>query len=220
MKKLLCIVMMLIACGGGGGSVPEATVEPPPAPPAPIEDHSIVQCFGTSLTYGGDGLSGIALLLGNHERELGIWVRNRGLAGHNSRMLVGHLEEATSHRDGIVLIEAVMNDASIIEELHIPIEDSRVYVTAIVRAFMDTGARVYLMTTNPEIHEPSRHPDLEDYYQMVREVAAETGATLIDLRALWSRYSYGELHEMIPDHCHPTIEALEEVVWPKLKEII
>jgi lysophospholipase L1-like esterase len=202
---LSIILILFISCGGGGSSPTPETI-PPSATP--------VLCFGTSLTSGDT--SGIAWILEDHAEELGIRVISRGFGGHSSYLLLEHLEEAVSVRAPIVLIEAVMNDALIIDARYTPVEQSRVYVTEIVQAFQDTGAKVFLMTTNPDLDEPTMRPDLEDYYQMVREVAADTGAELIDLYPLWTRYSYGELHEMIPDHVHPSMEALDTIAFPEI----
>jgi len=204
------LLLLFLSCGGGG---------PTESPAPPSDTATMVTMFGTSLT-AGENATGMAYVLGRHEKEFNIWIRNRGWGGHSSAMLLDHLQDAVDIKAPIVFIEAVMNDASESAELHVELEDTRLYLTEMVRAFQAYGAEVYLMTTNPEMHDPTRHPNLVAYYQITREVAWDTGAHLLDLYPLWLRYSTGELHEMIPDHVHPTNAALETVVVPELQRIL
>lgn len=209
---LFTTFLFVVSCGGSGSSAPS---------PSSGFARSVVM-FGTSLTAGEGGV-GMGYVLGKHEAELNIRVINQGYGGHSSKMLLDHLQTARDFRGQVVIIEAVMNDATSVEirpDLHVELEDTRLFLTEIVRAFQADGAEVYLLTTNPEIHDPTRHPGLEDYYQVTREVAAATGAALVDLYPLWLRYSSGELHELIPDHCHPTNEALETVFYPEIKRVL
>jgi lysophospholipase L1-like esterase len=231
MKKLFCIVLMLIACGGGGNTAPAITPniplpipEPPPIidPVDPAEIRTIVM-LGTSLTSGSEpvpleGRNGMGTLMELHDKEMNTLTWNFGVGGHSSRDLIEHLAVIDYYGvvPDIVTIETGMNDSY----RRIPYDEVKANLKIIIDFFKAKDAKIYLMTTNPSLLGEEIHPNLEVYYALYHDIAAENGVKLIDFYVMWLTYTPGELDEMIPDGCHPSMAALEIVVWPVLAKML
>lgn len=193
------------------------------------EAQSLV-VFGTSLSYHLAPVLRPALQ--GHFGDL-VSVINSGMAGCASRTALARLEEKViKHKPNGVLMEWAINDA---HDYHhelgaldqgISLQESRENLNALVSRLQTAlpACEVILWTTNSTfdvqgsiMRGRSARPQLESYYQGIREVASARGLTLIDVEMFW--YSLhqrlaDEFRTLIPDGVHPTPRALREHLVP------
>lgn len=147
-------------------------------------------------------------------------VQNLGHWGADSVWALHHLSKICSRRRAdIAFIEFAINDAD--ERRGVSVVDSRNNLLAIVDALRDSwpGCNIYLLVTNPVFgrHAPDR-PHLGEYYEIVRQVASQVGAGLIDTEPAW-REALASQHwrHLLPDGIHPNAKAACVVTLPQIR---
>ncbi len=189
-----------------------------------------VVTYGTSLTRPGVWPD-----------QLGTWLTtkfpgqvqliNRGIPSSASQHVNPFLD-ALAQLDARVLafepdtvfLEFAVNDA--LTGNTISLQRSRDNLNIMIdRILADRADReIVLMTMNPAWDPPgafaaaTARPDLAQYYQGYRDVAAARGLILIDHHVNWVQLSDTNrslFEQSIPDGIHPTPEALMQIVTPE-----
>jgi acyl-CoA thioesterase-1 len=189
--------------------------------------------YGTSLSFHVAPLLRAALT--SHYGDL-TNVVNSGMSAKASRSGLAELEsKVTRHHPDALLLEFAVNDAYSYEEFPegtldkgITLEESRANLEEIIRQVQVALPRceIILQTMNPtydasnsEAYAGSRRPELERFYEVVREVAAERGLRLIDNFAMWKALQVEgpeRFQELVPDGAHPNPAAIRSVLLPHL----
>ncbi len=190
-----------------------------------------VVVYGTSLTANGAWVDSLRDWLDDRYPGL-VAVVNSGLSGKNSAEGLAQLQEKViDHQPDVVFIEFAMNDAfrysdgtpslsvaearanleSMLDEIHVKLPDCE-FVLQTMNTVWDSPAGSNASAT--------LRPDLDDYYQMYREVAGERGLRLIDHQLGWEALEEDDrlaLEAAIPDGVHPTAAGLQAHMIPLLK---
>ena len=120
----------------------------------------------------------------------------------------------------VVSINVGMNDCKGGEER---LPDFRAtYLDVVDRIRTETGAAIIIHTPNRSLVTggPNRVEYLPGYVGAVREVAAETGAVLVDHYEHWQPYEEnGMMHEWIGHGCHPNQYGHRAMAHLLLREI-
>ena len=198
------------------------------APCCAAEPVTIV-AFGDSTTALRGSLTVYATIL--QEELRGVRVINAGVGGHTTEMARARFEkDVLAHKPAIAIIQFGINDAAVDVWKKPPATKPRVTAEryeANLRHFTETlklaGARVILMTPNPVRWTPKlkemygkppykpNDPDgfnilLDGYADIVRKVARETGAALVDAReafAAQGRKPGESVDGLLLDGMHP-----------------
>lgn len=188
--------------------------------------------YGTSLSFH------LAPILRPFlEKQYGdrVQVVNSGLAGRASRTALQLLDDKViRHRPDALLMEWAVNDAH--DYFHEPDaldagvapDESRRNLETLVERVQAAlpKCEILLWTTNPTfdasgstMRSGSARPDLNLYYQGVREVAWARGLRVIDAETFWDSLRVSDesdFRALIPDGAHPTPKALRERLVPFL----
>ena len=169
-----------------------------------------VVCFGDSVTglyYHTGGRRAYTDLLGIALRRLcpraDVTTINAGISGHTTRDALARIDkDVLAHDPSLVTVMFGLNDMT-----RVPLDEYRTNLKTIIEKCRGVGARVVLCTPNSVITTDSRPVEkLEQYCDVVREVAAETNTALCDTYA-----AYQALREQDPlawrllmsDEIHP-----------------
>ena len=159
---------------------------------SPLAKGEVIAFFGDSITQGGARPGGYCRLIGEaiekQRPELGVKIVYAGISGHKVPDLQGRLDrDVISKKPTIVFIYIGINDVwhstngrgTSEDRFDAGLRDLTKEITA-------AGAKVVLCTpsTIGEKNDGSNSldPMLEEYSAISRKVAADTGATLCDLR--------------------------------------
>ncbi len=180
----------------------------------------LIVCYGTSLTYGGAWVSQL-------DRELQRWFPCRALllnAGVGGRASPGGLFDLDRRvlrtQPDCVFLEFGINDA--FEGYQIPVGACRSNLVTMIDRILavNPACEIILMTMNPVTGKPRAvRPNLEAYYQVYRDVAAERGLMLMDHHANWSRVLAEDpplFERFVPDGLHPAALGYTIVVTPAI----
>jgi lysophospholipase L1-like esterase len=190
-----------------------------------------VVTYGTSLTRPAEW-----------PEQLGAWldsefpgqteVINRGIPSMSSQHAnpffdaLARLEILViSENPDTVFLEFAINDALV--ERNISVQQSRDNLNTMIDRILadDPGREIILMTMNQAWDPPgqfaagSARPNLAQYYQGYRAVAAERGLLLIDHYPNWVQLRDSDpalFEQYIPDGVHPTPDALLQIVTPEI----
>jgi lysophospholipase L1-like esterase len=166
--------------------------------------------YGDSITHGAlhtfGGRDYVELFAERVRYELGRTmdvVINTAISGHTTRDLLDSFDwRVAQFRPDAVFIMIGMNDCNKLNGVDGEAFDSN--LRELVRKIDRLSALPVLQTTCPIL--PGRAPRLasrlNDYMDILRTVAAETGRPLIDHTAFWRRYSDSQFFWMSND-CHP-----------------
>ena len=130
-----------------------------------------------------------------------------------------------SNNPDAVFIEFAVNDA--LSGNNISLQQSRDNLNTMIDHILagHPDREIILMTMNPAWDPPgqfgagSARPNLAQYYQGYRDVAAQRGLLLIDHFINWVQIQYTNpnlFEQYVPDGVHPTAEALQQVVTPQI----
>jgi lysophospholipase L1-like esterase len=130
-----------------------------------------------------------------------------------------------SHNPNTVFLEFAINDA--LTGNNISPQQSRANLNTMIDRILENHSdrEIILMTMNPAWDPPdnisgsSARPNLAEYYQGYRDVAAERGLLLIDHYPHWVELRDTNptlFKQYIPDGVHPTAAALAEIVTPAI----
>lgn len=117
------------------------------------------------------------------------------------------------HRPNAVILEFAINDADIRKRISVDEAKSHLLLMADAILQSDAGCKIWLMTSHvPSGRHADTRPDLQQYYDMYRNLAVQKGFGLIDLYARWGKSS-PDLRYM-PDGIHPNLEAAKAIILP------
>jgi len=167
------------------------------APPALAKGDRIV-FLGDSITQGGGGPKGYITLVKNtldqECKDLGIEVINAGISGHKVPNLQARLDkDVLAKKPTVVVIYIGIND--VWHSLHgrgTPKDQYEAGLHDLIKRIRGAGAKVVLAT--PSVIGEKRaganklDPMLDEYAEISRKVARETGVTLCDLHQQFADY--------------------------------
>ncbi|MFA5863937.1 MAG: SGNH/GDSL hydrolase family protein [Phycisphaerae bacterium] len=183
-----------------------------------------VVTYGTSLTANGEWVEGLRRFLDDRFPGL-VTVINRGEAAQWSGWGVGHLEERVlREKPDVVFIEFAINDAYV--PFRTSIQLCRLNLENICDRICDQNPKcqIILMTMNPPIREHLQiRPDIEQYYQVYRDVAIEWNYLLIDHYLAWKEILICDprlFDTYVPDGIHPNGLGCQKVILPGIQRIL
>ena len=217
----LLAVLVLFGVIGLQPTPPGMVIVPPTNLPDGIRSHRgegplHVLLVGTSLTSRGDWPEKL-------ERELssctqhGVVVERLAKSGQGIRWglpaLQTRLSDETMPRPDITIVEFSGNDASLRQGL--PLFLARRRTILLIEILGRAGSVAFLSTMNPGWgSEAITRPGQARYHGMYRDVAAETGAGLIDTAPQWLALDPRTRTLLVPDDGHPNDEGAEHITIP------
>lgn len=157
-----------------------------------LSEGEVIAFFGDSITQAGAGPGGYCRLIGEaieeQQPDLGVEIVYAGISGHKVPDLQGRLDrDVLSKEPTIVFMYIGINDVwHSTRGKGTPIEQFEAGLRDLIKKISATGAKVVLCTpsTIGEKTDGSNPLDamLEDYSDISRRVASDTGVTLCDLR--------------------------------------
>lgn len=179
-----------------------------------MENPCRIVFFGDSITR--ECAAPFADLLANRFPDVKIEAVNAGMIGETSRDGLKRLGTLVQERPQVAVIGFGMNDW----RKGVGKGEFRENLSAMVREFLNAGARVVLLTVNPARSGRSRRVRKEpaEYSEVVRGVAQEHRVKVADVNALWKGMLRNPLRGL-RDEIHPNrrgyavyFEALRHVV--------
>jgi lysophospholipase L1-like esterase len=187
--------------------------------------------YGTSLTAGGAWVGQLSSWL--QTRYPGqVVIVNSGLSGKNSAEGLAQLQaKVINQAPDTVFIEFAMNDAFLYSDgtPNLSVEQARANLNAMIDAILahNPSCEIILQTMNSVWNSPqgsnqsaTLRPNLNDYYEMYREVATERGLMLIDHHRNWQALQEQDpasFQAFVPDGVHPVAAGYTSVVLPLLR---
>jgi len=223
MQKNLCaaaLCLMLAACGGGGSSGAPVSAPVSQAPKCTPVAVVRIQLFGDSTMVGVDGATFTtaanapsAALQTAMDRAFGmgaVTIQMRAVSGSNSTQLMAGTDGENQPWPGSV-------DAHIIVVNH-GINDARFTsidtYKADLLAFAKAGPITFLETPLPDAPNAYGTWDVTAFAQAMRDVAAQSGANLIDTNAYF--LALPNWQSYLPDGVHPSNEGYGLITANKL----
>lgn len=195
------------------------------------QDIKIV-VYGTSLTAGGAWVDQMNKWLSAKYPDR-ITLINSGLSGKGSTVGLSQLAtKVLAHKPDVVFIEFAVNDAFIASD-GIPktsVAKSRENLNAMIQAIQsqNPAVEIILQTMNSVWDSPTgsnlsakMRPNLADYYQMYRDVAAERGFMIIDHHPNWvalQKSNPANFKSYLADGIHPNAKGVAKVTFPLLQK--
>ena len=188
--------------------------------------HLIV--YGTSLSSGGNGSAWMDVVKARIGEKYGDNLVSYTLAGKGGMWSVWGVknfeDSVIAKKPDAVFIEFGMNDA--FQEYGTSVALARLnleYMIDRLRLYNDS-CDIFLQVMNMPIGKSATfRPHLDDYYAMYRKVAEEKKVMLIDHYPNWKQIlDQGEdtFRQYVPDGLHPNKKGGEEVIAPKIVEIL
>ncbi len=187
--------------------------------------------YGTSLTANGAWVGQMSgWLSAKYPGQISII--NSGLSGKNSAEGLAQLQtKVLNHHPDTVFIEFAMNDAFLYSDgtPQLSVTQAKGNLEAMISAIQQQNPQVeiILQTMNTVWNSPTGsnqsatlRPNLADYYQMVREVAAASGLLLIDHESNWATLqneASSTFQSYVPDGVHPNATGCSKVMLPLLQ---
>ena len=176
--------------------------------------------YGTSLTEGGAWVGQLRNTLETQYPDLVNFI-NSGKAGMWSTWGVDNLDRLViDKRPDTIFIEFAINDAHVANQ--VSLAQSRANLKNMIARIRSANqyAEIILMTMNPPVGESlERRPHLQEYYQMVREVAKEMKLRLIDHDRHWQSLLENDrelFDQYVPDGLHPGSTGCQQVITPEI----
>jgi lysophospholipase L1-like esterase len=194
-----------------------------------------VVTYGTSLTRPAEWPDQLAAWL-DSEFPGQVQLLNRGVPSMASQHSNPNLDAQVrldffvlSQNPDTVFLEFAINDALV--GYNISPQQSRDNLNAIIDRILADGPdrEIILMTMNPAWDSPTGgshatfRPNLAEYYQGYRDVAADRGLLLIDHYPNWTQVRDNNpalFMQYIPDGVHPTPDALMQIVTPEIVQAL
>lgn len=188
--------------------------------------HLVV--YGTSLSSGGAGNAWIQVVSAAIQEQFGDGLIQYSLAGKGGMWSVWGVknfeDSVIAKKPDAVFIEFGMNDA--FQEYGTSVALARLnleYMIDRLRLYNDS-CDIFLQVMNMPIGKSAAfRPHLDEYYTMYRKVAQEKKVMLIDHYPNWKHLlDQGEdtFRQYVPDGLHPNRKGGEEVIAPKIIEIL
>ena len=201
-KKAFYAVLSALLVTTGIFSLPAQTVSG--------SNHAVVIAFGDSLTAGGVWLDTL-------NSRYGLDIINAGIGGNNTNDARARFErDVLAKNPDVVIICFGMNDSALDMVKHIEKNIFKENLRYFITALKGRGARVILATPNyiEESLYYTRHDSVvfevvggaaayvDSYCEAIREIAAEQGVFLADIRAACDEYT--NRLDIVTDGVHPT----------------
>ena len=174
--------------------------------------------YGTSLTKVSAWSDQLRVVLEQHYPGQ-VNLINSAQGGSNSGWGRNHFEEKVIRKNPDTLfIEFAINDA--VAGRKVSIEKARANLEDMINRQLESNpnCEIILMTMNSAVsHHGARRPNLADYYQMYRDVAADRGFQLIDHYQNWESLlneDPARFLSYVPDGVHPIREGILQVMVP------
>jgi acyl-CoA thioesterase I len=188
-----------------------------------------ISAIGTSLTAGGAWLDPMGAWL-NSKYPGKVTLDNEAISGSASPSGIDvQLPAALQHNPDAIFIEFAINDAS--TDLNIPLETSKANLQTMINAIRDWAAGkhkavdIIIQTMNNEPWSGVR-PNLPDYYEGYRQVAATNGLLLIDNYPNWlSLYNSQADHTTWKSYMdsigvHPNPLGVGKIILPDIQQAL
>lgn len=188
--------------------------------------HIVV--YGTSLSSGGAGKAWMRVVSAAIQKQFGDGLIRYTLAGKGgmwSTWGVKNFEDSViAKKPDAVFIEFGMNDAFQEYDTSVVLAKLNLaYMIDRIRLYSDS-CDIFLQVMNMPIGKSAGYrPHLNAYYTMYRETAKEKNVTLIDHYVNWSAIlEKGEdiFRQYVPDGLHPNTKGGEEIIAPKILEVL
>lgn len=171
---------------------------------------------GTSLTARGDWPERLERALASCAPQ-GVLVERLAKSGQGIRWglpaLQARLSDAAMPRPDITIVEFSGNDSSLRQGL--PLFLARKRTLLLIETLGQAGSVAFLSTMNPGWgREAITRPGQARYHGMYRDVAAKTGAGLIDTAPQWRALAPEIRTRVVPDGGHPNEEGAELITIP------
>ena len=220
------ILVLIVACQ----AMPNATQASPLLDRVEAGQATTVVTIGTSLTANGVWPGELeAWLKGQSTNPGGVNLINRGVSGsasgHPTASLSGldtQVPLALADNPDAVFIEFSMNDA--VQDpgrgYNLSVADSKNNLLNMIGQFQtqNPGVIIILQTMNNVTGSAAAlRPDLNNYYEAVRQVAADEGLLLIDHQPAWTDLLNNDpstWNAYVPGGLHPTAAGQQAVTMP------
>lgn len=179
-----------------------------------------VVTYGTSLTAGGAWVGQLSAELKRRYPGLPT-VINSGRSAMWSKWGVDNLDaRVIAKQPDTVFIEFTINDAFLKYNTSVPQARSNLLNMVDRICATNMTCEIILMVMNPPIgvHLTAR-PNIENYNQMVRDVAAERRLMLIDHYPDWQKILKTDpkhFTSLVPDGIHPNAEGCKQIILPNI----
>ena len=176
--------------------------------------------YGTSLTEGGAWVGHLRATLNKQFPGLAT-VTNSGVGAQWSTWGVENLKPRVldKHPDAVI-IEFGINDAFL--EYKTSLEQTRKNLESMIDQILaqNPHCQIILQTMNPPVREHlERRPNVEQYYQLYRDIAKERHLLLVDHYPVWKKLldtDPKKFDEYVPDGIHPSVTGYEKITTPTL----
>lgn len=204
----------------GPDPTPAGPVAVPPDDPATaLQRHAgpvHILLAGTSLTANTDWPVALQETLSRCTAR-GVLVERLARPGEGIRWglpaLRARLADASLPRPDLVVAEFSGNDATLTRGL--PLFETRRRTFELVETIRSAGAVPWLATMSPSWGKKVLiRPGQARYHALYRDVAAQSGAGLIDTIAQWRALDSATRRAMVPDGTHPTAAAMRQITVP------
>lgn len=187
------------------------------------EGHSQrIVAYGTSLTKDCAWVGQLQTILAKCFGNLAIVV-NSGKGASNSNWGLKNLEERVlQEKPDCVFIEFAMNDA------YLPYRISQKTCAQNLDRMIDRilemnpNCEIILMTMNPPVGKHlDERPEIEQYYQIYRDIAKRRDLLLIDHYPNWKKLAENDRKTFdvyVPDGIHPAACGCEKIIIPAILE--
>lgn len=186
-----------------------------------------VVVYGTSLTAKGPWVSIIQKKLKEKYSEK-VSLINSGGSGKDSNWGLANLKKKViGHKPNVVFIEFGMNDSVV--RFNNSKDKVRSNISSMISQIKKSlpDCEIILMTMNPALGIPEGHrsarTDLNDYYEIYRELAKKNGLKLIDHFRNWQTFlgrAGVAYKQYIPDGIHPNKAGCEKVIIPEMVKVL
>lgn len=184
----------------------------------------LIVCYGTSLTYGGAWVDQLHREL-QQRFPCRVLLVNSGVGGQASPAGLGRLQTRVLRTNpDCVFLEFGINDAY--EGYNIPVSACRNNLETMIDRILETNpeCEIILMTMNPTVGKADDvRPNLDAYYQVYRDVAAERALMLIDHHVNWNRVletDRSAFDKFVPDGLHPGALGCSVVITPAILDAL
>lgn len=228
----ICVVMGLLMSGTSNASAQSQLITHLAA-----GQHQTVVYYGTSLTAGGAWTSQLTNWLQAQYGSSLVTAYNSGMSGDASNTGVTNLNsKVIAHHPDTVFIEFATNDsftayATNDADYNITPQKSKDNLSTMIDAILadNPQTEIILQTMNPAWDAPngnqsgSKRPNLPDYFQGYRDVAAARNLLLIDNYPNWLDLQTNNpalFDSYIADGVHPNATGYQNIVTPVIENAL
>jgi acyl-CoA thioesterase I len=177
--------------------------------------------YGTSLTDSGYSVWPDRLQRLLNAKYPGLAsLTNNGLGARDSNWGVDNLQSRVLElRPSAVFIEFSINDAA-----NMDMAKSRQNIQTMITKIraVSPDCDIFLLTMNP-VSIPNSRPQLQDYYQVYRDVAKERSTDLIDIYSAWKSLLDSDpktFMQYVPDGVHPGAAGTDKIIMPAIQDVL